>query len=146
MAHEGSGYAGTRRADDRIHDLVFIPRLREKLKTYVEVCPLCQRSKPSRQKPYGESQLVRIPNNPFNMMNIDFVTALLRSEGFDALAIVISKYTKYIRVIPGHEDRTAERWAKAFFDGVVRHHNIPKAIISNLDPPNASHQYHRRSI
>lgn len=134
LAHEGSGHAGTRRAYNRIHDLAFIPRLRDKLKTYIGSCPACQRSKPSRLKPYGELQPVRSPTHPFEVVNIDFVTALPTVDGYDSLATVTCQYTKFIQILPGREDWPAESWAKAFFDRVVRHHSLLKAIISDRDP------------
>lgn len=48
-------------------------------------------------------------------------------------ATVTCKYTKYVRIMPGREDWSAEDWAKAFFSQVVRHHQLPRVIVSDRD-------------
>jgi RNase H-like domain found in reverse transcriptase/Reverse transcriptase (RNA-dependent DNA polymerase)/Integrase zinc binding domain/Chromo (CHRromatin Organisation MOdifier) domain len=133
LAHDSSAHTGLKRAYDKLYEIVFIPRLREKLKIYIASCPICQRSKPARHKPYGELQPIPIPSHPFQVISIDFVTALPVAHRYDSIATITCKYTKFIRIVPGQETWTAEQWATAFFDGVVRHHLLPKVIVSDRD-------------
>ena len=133
MAHDHCAHPGFAKAYDRIYDLVFIPGLREKLKWYIASCPACQLSKPSRDRPYGQLQPVPTPTRPFEVLSIDFVTGLPLVDGKNTFMSVTCKYTKYVRIIPGHESMTAEDWANSFFDNVVRHQHLPKILVSDRD-------------
>lgn len=52
---------------------------------------------------------------------MDFITSLLVAVGFDTLLMVTYKFLKYIRLVPDKDTWTAEEWATAFYDGVIRY-------------------------
>jgi hypothetical protein len=133
MAHDDAAHAGTAKAYDRIHMVVFMPGLRKRLEAYIMSCPACQQSKPARHKPYGELQPLKTPTRPFQVLGVDFVTGLPQSQQFDSYMSVTCHYSKYIRIIPGQENWSAEQWADAFFKDVVRHHHLPRAVVSDRD-------------
>ncbi|KAF1331432.1 Retroelement, partial [Globisporangium splendens] len=65
---------------------------------------------------------------------MDFVTGLPVSKGFDAIFVTVDKLSKRPKYHPTHSTADAEGTAKVFFEAVVRHHGLPKVIISDRDP------------
>ena len=65
---------------------------------------------------------------------MDFLTELPTTDGVATLLVVVDRFSKMLRLIPLVGETHAAAVAHAFFDGVVRHHGIPKSIVSDRDP------------
>lgn len=63
---------------------------------------------------------------------------LPESQGNDAIAVIVNRFTKQIIVIPTMINLTSEGMARIFRDNVFKHHGIPKKIISDRGPQFAS--------
>jgi len=98
------------------------------------MCLICQKIKHARHAPYGLLQLRPIPNQPFEVVTMDFIGELLKSNGFDAIFILICKLTKYTFFILCNVTLTEKKAACLFFDKIIMHIRLPKQIISNQDP------------
>lgn len=68
------------------------------------------------------------------MISLDFVEGLPPSDRFNAILVVVDKFSKYGHFIPIHHPYTALGIAKLFLDNVYKLHGLPKAIISDRDP------------
>ncbi|GMF36713.1 unnamed protein product [Phytophthora fragariaefolia] len=55
------------------------------------------------------------------------------SEGFDAILVAVDKLSKRAKDAPTYSTADAKDTADVFFDAVVRHHRLPKVIISERD-------------
>jgi transposase InsO family protein len=64
---------------------------------------------------------------------MDFITGLPVSDGFDAIFVAVDKLSKRAKYAPTYTTADAQDTAKVFFDAVVRHHGVPKVIISDRD-------------
>lgn len=64
---------------------------------------------------------------------MDFIEGLPPSDRFNAILVVIDKFTKYAHFIPVHHPFTALQIAKVFLDQVYKLHGLPKALISDRD-------------
>ncbi|KAG6608884.1 Retrotransposon nucleocapsid protein [Phytophthora cinnamomi] len=64
---------------------------------------------------------------------MDFTTGLPVSEGFDAILVAVDKLSKRAKDAPTYSTADAKDTAKVFLDAVVRHHGLPKVIISDRD-------------
>ena len=54
--HDRHAHGGFHRTYDRLRSAIYLPKLRNRIQEYIEGCPTCQLSKPSRLLPYGQSQ------------------------------------------------------------------------------------------
>jgi transposase InsO family protein len=73
------------------------------------------------------------PKECWEEISMDFVTGLPVSDGYDAIMTIVDKLSKRPKYAPTHTNATAEDTARLFFDHVVRHHGLPKRIISDRD-------------
>src|SRR5688500_17228614 len=70
---------------------------------------------------------------------MDFVTGLPTSKDpttgnkYDAILVIVDRFTKYAEMVPFRKDYTAKQLGHVILDRLVRHHGIPKTIISDRD-------------
>jgi hypothetical protein len=64
---------------------------------------------------------------------MDFIEGLPPSDHFNALLVVIDKFTKYGHFIPVKHPFTALQIVQVFMNNVYKLHELPKTIISNRD-------------
>jgi hypothetical protein len=62
------------------------------------------------------------------------VEGLPKSDQYNAILVVVDKFSKYGHFIPLHHPFTAMQIAKLYLDNVYRYHGLPQAIISDRDP------------
>ncbi|KAF1319496.1 Retrotransposon nucleocapsid protein, partial [Globisporangium splendens] len=74
------------------------------------------------------------PQECWDVVSMDSITGLSVSEGFDAIFVTVDKLSKRPKYHPTHSTADDEGTAKVFFEAVVRHHGLPKVIISDRDP------------
>jgi hypothetical protein len=84
-------------------------------------------------------QALKLPNEPWTDISIDFITRLPKSKNpvtklkYDAILVVVDRFTKAIEVIPFQRNYTAVQLGHVINDRVIRYYGIPKTIISNRD-------------
>jgi hypothetical protein len=84
-------------------------------------------------------QALELPNEPWTDISIDFVTGLLLSRdpatniSYNAIKVVICRFTKEAEIIPFRNDYTVEQLAYIFYNRIIRHYSILKSIISDRD-------------
>ena len=64
---------------------------------------------------------------------MDLITPLPVSNGYDAVLVVMDRFTKMMKVIPTKSTVTAKQLATQFIDRVLCEHGIPATIISDRD-------------
>jgi len=60
----------------------------------VDHCDTCRRIKPIRHAPFGLLKPLDLPHTPWDAITMDFITALLASNGNDVLWVIIDRLTK----------------------------------------------------
>jgi hypothetical protein len=65
---------------------------------------------------------------------MDFMVSLPPSRGFDAIMVVVDRFSKMAHFIPTKDETTAQETGKLFFTHVFKHHGLPKDIILDRDP------------
>jgi hypothetical protein len=65
---------------------------------------------------------------------MDFMVTLPPSRGFDAIMVVVDRFSKMAHFIPTKENATTQEMGRLLFMHVFKHHGLPKDIVLNRDP------------
>lgn len=133
--HDSIGHHGFRRSWSLVSDEFTRPGLHTLLKSYIDQCPTCQRTKSSRSSPEGEMAENDIVPVAFHTIAMDFIVNLPKSGNskFDCILTVVDLFTKYCILIPMHSNYTASSVAGDFVQHVIRRGFLPKKIVSDND-------------
>ena len=108
----------------------------QEVRNYIRDCPVCQRQKIRRHKPYGEQlHSYSAPVSKWHDVSLDMITDLpLTAHGHDSILVVLCQLTHMCHLIPTHKSWEAERTAQLYITNIFRHHGLPRNIISDRDP------------
>ncbi|KAF1326243.1 Retroelement pol polyprotein, partial [Globisporangium splendens] len=129
-----AAHPGVRRTQLKAAQWYYWPALEKDIHEYVGSCQTCARWKSNNRKKIGLMMPIPTPQECWDVVSMDFITGLPVSEGFDAIFVTVDKLSKRPKYHPTHSTADAEGTAKVFFEAVVRHHGLPKVIISDRDP------------
>ena len=109
--------------------------MKDTVSKYVKSCDICRQNKNRTTKRPGNHTPIPIPDYPWETIAFDMVTLdHISSRGYDAAWVCVDRLTRRAHVMPCKTTCTAPEVARLMFDNVVRHHGIPRAIISDRDP------------
>ncbi|KAK3258010.1 hypothetical protein CYMTET_32924 [Cymbomonas tetramitiformis] len=136
-AHESptAGHTGRAKTLDRIARRFWWPRMSKDVSDWTRSCLVCQQTRPRNSYPDGQLNPLLIPVRLWQVVSIDFVTGLPRTErGYDAFATFTDKLSKMVHVVPMlYSDSSAEQVARMYFDHVWRLHGAPMKIVCDRD-------------
>jgi len=84
-----------------------------------------------RHAPYGLLQSNEAPDRPGKSIATDFITDLPKSDGYDAILVVIDQLTQMSYFIPCSKDLNGRQFANLFIKEIVRLHGLPNEIITD---------------
>lgn len=109
------------------------PHMERDIKQYCGTCHHCQTNKHPVLMPPGVFHPLPVATDRWSAINIDFLTGLPVSGGFDAILVVIDRLTKMGHFIRAHKSDTANQTADLLVDHVIKHHGVPTTIVSDQD-------------
>jgi hypothetical protein len=121
-----AGHPGIERTRKSIERHYNWPTLKKDVEDYVKGCQTCQRTKAIREKKHAPLHPNEIPTRPWEVISWDLIGPLPESNGFNAILVVVDRYTKLSHEIPTNTDLTAEGTARLFRDNVFKHHGLPR--------------------
>jgi hypothetical protein len=133
------GHPGVTRTMELIKRNYEFSNMKDKVAAFIKKCADCHKNKHGTHAPYGEMQALELPERPWEDIAMDFVTGLPPSKDpatgieYNAIMVNIDRFTKGAEMIPFRNDYTAEQLGWILLDRLVRHHGIPKSIISDRD-------------
>ena len=74
---------------------------------------------------------LKLPPRPWDVISMDFITALPTSNGKDAIWVVIDRLTKMGHFIVCHGTMNPRDLADHFLQQIVRPHRLPSRIVSD---------------
>ena len=135
-AHESpaAGHTGRDKTLARIVRRFWWPRMNKDVTDWTRSCLICQQTRPRNSYPDGQLNPLQVPVRLWQVVSIDFVTGLPRTErGYDAFATFTDKLSKMVHVVPMlYSDSSAEQVARMYFDHVWRLHG---ALLSRVCSP-----------
>ena len=133
MHHDlpSAGHTGRWKTCELVSRNYWWPNLTIDVKRYVKGCDICQRMKNRPQKPYGPLMPNPIPNEPWEIISMDFITQLPESNGYTAICVVVCRLTKRARFFAIKNEITAKDIAILLFNKVWSIHGLPIQIISD---------------
>ena len=119
----GSNFGMVRTAE-LVHHKYFWMAIVVNIKEYVCDCNICQRVKAPWHKPYGELQSLPIPERPWKSISINMITGLPlsvngNSKAFNAIFIVVDRFTKMAKYFPIRKTTNAVEFADLFYKKIV---------------------------
>ena len=65
---------------------------------------------------------------------MDFITSLPKSQGYDAIFVMVDRFSKLAHMVPIVGTTTVLETTKLFLNAWWRHHGLPRLIVFNRDP------------
>ncbi|CAI7867914.1 unnamed protein product [Closterium sp. NIES-53] len=130
-----AGHFGSNKTLAGIAKVYYWPHKANDVQKFVTSCDTCQRMKSSKQKKAGLLQPLPVPEQPWQVVSLDFITGLPPTNaGHDAILVVIDKFSKMGYFIPTHTTARTEETAQLFLKHIISQHGIPTTLISDRDP------------
>jgi transposase InsO family protein len=134
-AHEHGGHHGVVKTLKRLNQSCVWEGMRAQVTDYVRGCEACARAKSNSQLPAGLLQPLPIPGRPWEVITLDFVGPLKETKnGNSMVLVVVDKFSKQGHFIATQKTVNAEKTARLLLQHVVKHHSLPRAIVSDRDP------------
>ena len=135
--HQGltAMHLGSNRTEYEIRRHAYWPRIRNDIHAFLAACAKCQQNKINRRAPQGLLQSLAVPRRPGTHYALDFVTHLPFSsrQEFDALLVIVDRFSKRVWLIPTWGTATAEVTAMLFLKHIIYENGIALEIVSDRD-------------
>jgi len=121
-----AGHQGVRRTLAKVIGIFYWAGMYGDVVKYVETCHRCQLSKIDRRAQMGEPRALPVPEEPWDMVHMDWITGFPESiEGFDAILVFVCALTGIVHLQACKKTDTAKDTANHFVKNVVRLHGMP---------------------
>ncbi|KAF8736561.1 hypothetical protein RHS02_06280, partial [Rhizoctonia solani] len=125
-----AGHPGQQRTLELISRSYWWPGMKTSAKEWVECCPVCQANQQAHAPTIALKPL-EVPPFPFHTISYDFITGFPKSNGHNAVLVVIDSFSKFGHFIPTSKKVTAKGLADLFISHVWKLHGLPVKTISD---------------
>jgi len=74
---------------------------------------------------------LEIPQGPWQEISIDIIEPLPRSNGMNAIVVIVNQFTKMIQLKATTMNISSERIVKIYRDNIWKLHKVSKKILSD---------------
>jgi hypothetical protein len=100
---------------------------------FLNKCRICHHAKGKRQN-IGLYQPLPILERPWDAIIMYFVLGLPRTKkGFDSIFVVVDRFSRMAHFMSCQKTSDATHVTNLFFKEVVRHHGLPRSIVSDRE-------------
>src|ERR1700716_2248295 len=120
--HKLSGHMGTAKTAELIKRYFYWSNIDTAVRDYVLSCPHCQADKDTNQRKLGLLQSIEIPTRRWQVITVDFITALPEvgngrdSPIYNSICVFVDKYSKMVHLAPCNKNITAPVFARLFMN------------------------------
>ncbi len=134
--HDGplAGHGGAKCTTTFLKKSYYWPNLKDNAEEYVKICLTCKQNQTFNKKQTGLLQPLPILEGLWESVSMDFMVSLPPSRGFDAIMVVVDRFSKMAHFIRTKDEAMAQKKGRLFFTHVFKHHGLPKDIVSNRNP------------
>nr|GEU49398.1 retrotransposon protein, putative, unclassified [Tanacetum cinerariifolium] len=108
--------------------------MRKSVEDFIKHCLICQQTKYSTKAVGGLLQPLFTPSAVWEDVSMDSITGLPPSKGLTVILVVVDRFSKYAHFVALSTNFNSHMVVEVFMDIVVKHHGIPKMIMSDRDP------------
>ncbi|QRW22884.1 Retrotransposable element Tf2 protein [Rhizoctonia solani] len=101
--------------------------MKSSAKEWVECCPICQSNR-CAHNPVIALKPLEVPLFPFHTISYNFITGFPRSDGYNAILVVIDLFSKFGHFIPTTKKVSAKGLANLFVTHVWKLHSLPGLV------------------
>lgn len=127
------GHSGIGATYVRVKQLFHWPGMKQFIHDFVKQCQVCQQAKTERIKTPGLLKPLPVPTQARETVSLDFIEGLPQSDKYNAILVVVDKFTKYGHFLPIKHPFTALQIAQLYMNQVYKLHGLPKTIILDRD-------------
>ncbi|WVZ81498.1 hypothetical protein U9M48_028869 [Paspalum notatum var. saurae] len=113
------GHSGITATYHRIKQLFAWPHLKRTVTEFVQACTVCQQAKTEHVKLPSLLQPLPVPTQAWEVVSMDFIEGLPSSDRYNAILMVIDKFTKYGHFVPLVHPFTALKVAEVYMSQQV---------------------------
>ncbi|KAF8749109.1 hypothetical protein RHS01_10282 [Rhizoctonia solani] len=125
-----AGHPGQQRTLELLSRNYWWPGMKSSAREWVECCPTCQ-ANCRAHAPVIALKPLEVPPFPFHTISYDFITGFPKSNGHDAILVVIDSFSKFGHFIPTTKKVTAKGLADLFTTHVWKLHGLPVKTVSD---------------
>ncbi|PNX97560.1 retrotransposon-related protein, partial [Trifolium pratense] len=114
------GHSGYLRTYRRMAGTLYWQGMMKRVQEFIKACDTCQRQKYAATTPSGLLQPLPIPGLVWSEISMDFITNLPKSNGYEAILVVVDRLSKYSHFVPLKHPFTARSIASIFVKEIVR--------------------------
>ena len=129
-----AGHPGRRKTYELIRKDFIWPKMVKDINQYVKSCQVCQRNKSSRRLSRFPLKPLPVPNSPWSVVSLDFITDLPKSNNFDSILVIVDHFTKMSHFVACTKEIDSKSTANLFLKIVFCKHGLPSKIISDRGP------------
>ena len=129
-----AGHGGRWKTLELVSRNYWWPHMSRYIGRYVSTCDMCLRTKSIRRPPTGELHPLPVPDGPWKVVSVDFITELPESNGKDSVMVVVDSSTKRGHFVDTVTTISAAGSARLYLKHVWRHHGLPDKMVSDRGP------------
>ncbi|MBW0564088.1 hypothetical protein O181_103803 [Austropuccinia psidii MF-1] len=131
-----SGNLSEDRTLEKVKNCSWWPSWGKETIEYFHSCDRCQNANRSTGKKFGLMINIQEPKSPWEVVHMDWVTALPPSgdKSYNACLVIVDRYSKTPILLPCHKDDTAMDTALLLWSRVISHTGLFSNSISDSDP------------
>jgi hypothetical protein len=127
------GHSGIGATSARVKQLFHWPGMKHFIHDFVKQCQVCQQAKNERIKTPGLLKPLPMPTQARETVSLDFIERLPQSDKYNAILVVVDKFTKYGHFLAIKHPFIALQIAQLYMNQVYKLHGLPKTIILDRD-------------